>query len=109
MTRKLAFLLVVLCVLARAAAARADTHASAPGLDVTVDLASARVLVAGQGATAIALDRSLFPAQVDARAEIVVVAKADKRVAHVVVQPRGQSVAWEALFAPGQRAPLFAG
>jgi HEAT repeat protein len=83
---------------------------AAPSLDVRVDL-DAGAVIAGGASLPIELDRASFPAESDVVVEVVAVAR-EQRVAHVRVPARDADAggrAWEALLAPGHKAPLFAG
>jgi hypothetical protein len=96
------------------------THAVAPAggglasLDVRVDLKRASVQYGG-AEVPIALERAELPDDDDVSIEVLAVGQG-RHVVHVRVPVRGsdarveaQAPAWEALFAAGRAAPLFAG
>jgi HEAT repeat protein len=95
--------------------AMAETHGTAapggglPGLDVKVDLA-AGVVDANGARVPIGLDRALLPGEADVAVEAIAVGLG-RHVVHVRIPSResASGVAWEAIFAGGQRAPIFAG
>ncbi|HEX3345862.1 MAG TPA: hypothetical protein VHS09_14860, partial [Polyangiaceae bacterium] len=106
--------LFALALLVSATGARADTRVVAPAggglaaLDVKVSLAEG-VVDAGGTRLPIELARAQLPAEKDVTVEDIAVGQG-KHVVHVVVPAKDtEGLAWEALLAAGQRAPLFAG
>jgi hypothetical protein len=105
---------VVVAALLLAQRALAETSATAPAggglpaLTVRVDLATATVK-AGNVPVPITLDHAQLPGDADVVVEAIPIG-AGRRVVHVRVPAKdAEGLAWEALLAPGQKDPLFAG
>src|SRR5260370_2204441 len=110
------FVAVAAVAMLAASTALAETHAVAPAggglaaLDVQVDRERAAV-VANGAQFPVKLERSRLPRTADVVVETVAIG-AGKHVVHVRVPAKdagADGIAWEAILAAGQKAPIFEG